>query len=66
MLIVMNFLVAMIFFMGLAFAKSAWSDKKYIKAIGFAVITIVVCFVLLLMKESMKAANRSSALSVLF
>ena len=56
----------MVFFMGLALAKSAWSDKKYIKAIGFAVITIIVCFTLLFMKESMKAANRSSALSFLF
>ena len=66
MLLIMNFLVAMVFFMGLALAKSAWSDKKYIKAIGFAVITIIVCFILLFMKESMKAANRSSVLSFLF
>jgi hypothetical protein len=66
MLVIMNFLIAMVFFMGAAMVKSSWSDKKYIKAIGFAIMTIVVCFVLLFMKESMKATNRSSALSFLF
>ena len=40
--------------------------SNLIKIMVLVIITIIVCFTLLFMKESMKAANRSSALSILF
>lgn len=66
MLIFMNALIFLVFICGWGFAKSAWSDKKYIKAIGIMLVNVIVCFILIMMKESMKADVRKSVLGCLF
>lgn len=54
MLFVMNALIGAVLFGGLAIAKSLWSGKKRLKAVGVAIIAIVVSLVLMFMKNNMK------------
>ena len=58
MLIIMNTLIAVVFFAGLSLTKAAWSEGKILKSIGIMILDIAVCTVLLVAKESMKAENR--------
>lgn len=62
MLLLMNFLIGMVFFGGWALAKSAWSDGKKLKAIGIVIVDLIVCCVLIAMKETMKKENRAAIL----
>ena len=66
MLIIMNFLLFAVFFGGWAFAKSAWSEKQRLKAVAIMVVDIIVCIVILMMKESMKKEIRESYTGLLF
>ena len=60
MLFIMNFLIGGVFFCGLSLAKSSWIKKGYLKAIGIMLVNIIVCIILILVKESMKAETRKS------
>lgn len=66
MLVIMNFLLAVVLFGGWSFAKSAWSEGKYIKSVGIMLVAILACILLILIKEQIKAANRNSVLGIAF
>lgn len=60
MLLLMNLLIGMVFFCGWGFAKSAWSNGKKLKAIGIMIVDLIVCGILIAMKEIMKKENREA------
>lgn len=66
MLFIMNFLIGGVFGCGLSLARSSWIKKDYLKAVGIIFVDIIVCSILILVKESMKTENRKSFVGYLF
>ncbi len=62
MLLLMNLLIGMVFFGGWALAKSTWSDGKKLQAVSIVIVGLIVCGILIAMKETMKKENRAAVL----
>ena len=65
-LLIMNILIFGVFLGGLNLAKANWSSKHKIRAVGIMFINIIVCLMLMALKNHIKIAMRGSLMGFFF